>query len=160
LRWLVGGGFGVHALDAGGFWPTGWEGEASAGIEFGRYSFRVRPTFEYLSPSVPVSPVSLAYVALDNVVRLTPWYAVSIAPVVGFLRSPKPPYCYDVCYASLSNDIVAGIDVSPATLVANAFDGRLEIGAHATLFLLADAGWLEIFSYLSARWLFSRDLLH
>jgi hypothetical protein len=158
VRWLAGGGLGFHALSAGSFWTTGWVGEVSAGIEFERYSFRLRPTFEYWAPSVRVAPVSLRYVALDNVVRIAPWFAMSIAPVVGFLRSGTPPYCYDVCYASLPNDTVVGLDVSPVTLVQHAFGGRLELGAHATLLLLADAGWLELSSYLDAKWLFSTDL--
>ncbi len=158
LRWLYGGGLGVHVLSASSFWTSGWEGEVSAGIESGRFSLRMRPTFEYLAPSVRVSPVSLGYVALDSVFRIVPWFAVSIAPIAGFLRSPAPPYCYDVCYASLTNDTLYGVDVSPVTLVQEAFGGRLEIGAHATLLVLAQAGWLEIFSYLGARWLFSTKL--
>jgi len=129
----------------------------SAGFDVGRYSLRALPTFHYATAAAyPTSTMSAGYLAIEGAFRITPRYAVSVAPLVGYTHAPDPdPHCYDVCYDSQFGDgLTLGVDVSPASLVFG--DGSFEVGVHGVGFEYPASGQVSVSAFVELRWLFAQ----
>jgi hypothetical protein len=150
----------------GGSWLPGYGdtttlvARVSAGFDVGRFSLSALPTFQYVAVTKYPSPtMSAGYLAIENALRITPGYALSIAPLVGYAHSPDPdPGCSDVCYAPLGNGWLLGADVSPATFVFGR-DGAFEVGLHGSLFEFPKDGQVMLGAYLELRWIFAQRTL-
>jgi hypothetical protein len=129
--------------------------QLSGGVDLTRvYGLRLTPTFQYSREErYPNLSVGLGYLAVDNVFRVAPLYAVSLSPLVGGAFSSKPPPCFDVCYQGLGNGPIVGVSTSPATFLVGP-DRQIEVGLHAQLFVLTNSGLVYAGGYLGIRWLF------
>jgi hypothetical protein len=134
---------------------TTFLGEVSAGLDVGRYSVRLSPRFQYFTiASYPYRKLSVAYVAVEGAMRVTPWYSVSLAPFAGYSYANTPPPCFDVCYSEpFSTAPTIGATLSPATFVFGP-DGALEAGLHGQAFEYPTSGQLYLAANVGVRWFF------
>jgi hypothetical protein len=130
-------------------------GEAFVGVDLGRYSVRVSPRFEYFTiGAYPYRTLSVGWLAVEGAFRVTPWYEVSAAPLLGYSYANHPPPCTDVCYGeSFSTELTPGVSVSPATVVFGP-NRAFEAGLHIVLFDYPSSGLIYLGSYLDLRWFF------
>jgi len=129
----------------------------SVGFDAGRYSLRALPTFQYVSLAKwPTTTMTAGYLAAESAFRVSPGYAVSIAPLAGYAHSPNPcSQCNDVVYGSLGNGLMLGVDVSPATFVFGP-DRAFEVGVHGSIFEFPGDGSVILSGYLELRWTFAQ----
>ncbi len=129
---------------------------ASAGLDYGWYSLRASPAFQYgtLAEDADHWTIALGYLALESVFRLIPEFAMSVAPLAGYGRSPDPRLkCTDVCTEPIGNGLTLGADASPATVILGD-DREVEIGIHADIFVFT-SGDIWPGAYLDFRWFFA-----
>jgi hypothetical protein len=156
LRWRFGVGLGGSWLPIRGGGIAMGVARASAGLDYGWYSLRASPAFQYgvIGESADHWTISLGYLALENVFRITPDFAMSVAPLAGYGHSPNPrPKCTDVCTEPIGNGLALGADVSPATVILGD-DREIEIGIHADIFVFP-SGNIWPGAYLEFRWFFA-----
>ena len=139
-RWRAGVG-------VGGSWLPTQSGtttvlaEVSASVDLGRFSLRISPRFQYVAIAEYPSPkLAVGYVAIEGAFRVTPWYAISAAPLLGYSHASTPPVCEDVCVEEpFATGLTVGANVSPATFVFEP-DGAFEAGIHVLFFEYPQAG--------------------
>ncbi len=157
VNWRLGAGMGGSWLPLGNRSSIAMAvARASAGFDYGRYSLRASPTFQYgtMSENSDHWEIALGYLALENVFRITPDYAVSISPLAGYGHSPDPtPGCTDVCSEAIGNGLTLGADASPATVLFGD-DRAFELGIHADIFVFT-SGSIWPGAYLDFRWMFA-----
>jgi hypothetical protein len=156
IDWRLGAGVGGSwlPLDGGGIAMA--VVRASVGFDYGRYSLRASPALQYgtVVEDSDRWEIALGYLALENVFRITPDYAMSISPLVGYGYSPDPtPGCTDVCSEPIGNGLTVGADASPATLLVGD-DRAFELGVHAEIFVFT-GGAVWPGAYLDFRWMFA-----
>ena len=154
-RWRVGVGAGASWLPVQSGTTTALA-EVSAGVDRGPFSLRVSPRFQYFTVAEYPSPkLSVGYLAVEAAFRVTPWYAISAAPLVGYSHASAAPPCEDVCHEPpFATGLTLGVSVSPATFVFGP-DGAFEAGLHALLFEYPSAGQqVYVGGYAALQWFF------
>jgi hypothetical protein len=157
-RWRAGVGL-------GGSWLPVDEGtttalaELSAGVDLDRFSLRLSPRFQYVGVAGYPSPkLTVGYLAVEGAFRVTPWYAISAAPLVGYSHASPPPKCFDVCREEpFATGLTVGVSFSPATFVFGSND-EFEAGFHALLFEYPEAMQrVDLGAYAAVQWFFASE---
>ena len=154
-RWRVGVGAGASWLPVQSGTTTALA-EVSAGVDRGPFSLRVSPRLQYFTVAEYPSPkLSVGYLAVEAAFRVTPWYAISAALLVGYSHASAAPLCEDVCYEPpFATGLTLGVSVSPATFVFGP-DGAFEAGLHAVLVEYPSAGQrVYVGGYAALQWFF------
>jgi hypothetical protein len=158
-RWQLGVGAGGSWLPEAGGTAT-LLAEASVGLDIGRFGLRAVPSYEYFTIAEgPSGTMSVGYVAVEGVFRVTPYYAVSVAPLAGYSYAPIPPCgcpgCFDaVCYdLGTGNGLTLGATASPATLTFGP-DNAFEASLRGVLFEWPNSGHVYLGTYVALRWFF------
>jgi hypothetical protein len=154
-RWRVGVGAGASWLPVQSGTTTALA-ELSAGVDRGPFSLRVSPRFQYFTVAEYPSPkLSVGYLAVEGAFRVTAWYAISAAPLIGYSHASAAPFCEDVCHENpFATGLTLGVTVSPATFVFGP-DGAFEAGLHAVLFEYPGAGQeVYVGGYAALQWFF------